>query len=205
MNEELLKPYYQAGRLEAGLDEAGRGCLAGPVVAAAVILPEDIDLPALNDSKKLKEAEREALVPLIKTKALAWAIGRVEAEEIDEINILQASFLAMHRALDALKLKPEFLLVDGNRFKAYPGIGHRCEVKGDGRFASIAAASILAKSQRDAWMRAYHLQYPQYDWAKNMGYPTPRHRQGIVEHGTSPLHRRSFRLLPLQNQLFTEE
>ncbi len=188
--------------LEAGCDEAGRGCLAGPVVAAAVILPPRIRLPGLDDSKKLSEAARDALRPMIEEQALAWAVAVVGPAEIDAINILNASLLAMHRAVEALRVRPQHLLIDGNRFKAYPGIAHSCHTKGDGRFRSIAAASILAKTHRDALMRQLHLDHPQYGWEVNKGYPTAAHRTAIAEHGASPHHRRSFRLLPDQLALF---
>lgn len=185
----------EQGRVEAGCDEAGRGCLAGPVIAAAVILPPRVRLPGLDDSKKLSEAAREALRPLIEERALAWAVGVVGPGEIDSINILRASFLAMHRAIDALKRRPDHLLIDGNRFIAYPGIAHSCHIKGDGRFRSIAAASVLAKTHRDAIMRELHQAHPAYGWAINKGYPTPDHRAAIAAHGACAHHRRSFRLL----------
>lgn len=197
-----LAPYHHKDLLEAGCDEAGRGCLAGPVVAAAVILPARVRLPGLDDSKKLGEAHREVLRPLIEERALAWAVAVVEPAEIDAINILQASFLAMHRAIDALSERPEHLLIDGNRFKAYPGIAHSCHVKGDGRFRSIAAASILAKTHRDALMRTLHVQHPSYGWAVNKGYPTVDHRAAIERDGPCEHHRKSFRLLKEQLQLF---
>lgn len=193
-----LLPYAVAGRTEAGCDEAGRGCLAGPVVAAAVILPEDFYHPYLNDSKQVGEARRDKLRPIIEKEALAWAVARVEAAEIDEMNILRASILAMHKAIQQLSLFPEFLLIDGNRFYAYPGIAHSCIVKGDGKMASIAAASILAKTHRDEIMLAYHLQYPEYKWNTNKGYPTEEHRKAIRACGETPLHRKSFRLLDEQ-------
>jgi len=191
-----LKNYYIKGRLEAGCDEAGRGCLAGPVVAAAVILPENFSSSLLNDSKKMTEKDRFKMEPIIKDKAIAFAIGVVDHEEIDKINILNASFLAMHKAINALKQKPEFLLIDGNRFNPYPSIQHLCIIKGDGKFKSIAAASVLAKVHRDRMMEEYHLKYPQYNWQKNKGYPTGSHREAIAKFGQSPLHRKSFRLLP---------
>ncbi|MBK9147338.1 MAG: ribonuclease HII [Flavobacteriales bacterium] len=192
----------EQGRVEAGCDEAGRGCLAGPVVAAAVILPPRVRLPGLDDSKKLSEAAREALRPLIEERALAWAVAVVEPAEIDAINILRASFLAMHRAIDALKRRPDHLLIDGNRFTAYPGIAHSCHIKGDGRFRSIAAASVLAKTHRDAIMRELHQAFPAYGWAINKGYPTPDHRAAIAMLGACEHHRRSFRLLNDQPVLF---
>ena len=191
-----LAPYLKPGLLEAGCDEAGRGCLAGPVVAAAVILAPGTRIPGLDDSKKLSAARREALRPLIEARALAWSVAMVWPEEIDRINILQASFAAMHRAVDRLCRKPELLLVDGNRFLPYLGIAHSCQVKGDGRFRSIAAASILAKTHRDAEMAVLHERFPQYRWNVNKGYPTVDHRSAILEHGPCELHRQSFRLLP---------
>lgn len=191
----MLKPYLQAGRIEAGCDEAGRGCLAGPVYAAAVILPEGYVNEALNDSKKLSERARELLRPQIEKDALAWAVGVVTNEEIDQINILQASFLAMHRAIAALRIKPEFLLIDGNRFLPFPDIPHECIVKGDGKMMSIAAASILAKTHRDEYMRRIHADFPQYGWDINKGYPTAAHRRAIEQFGATIHHRRSFRLL----------
>ena len=198
----MLQLFLEQGRLEAGCDEAGRGCLAGPVFAAAVILPEDFANEMLDDSKKLSERQRDMLRPMIEREALAWAVGVVEAEEIDRINILNASFLAMHRAVGALSVKPDFLLVDGNRFKPYPGIPHTCIVKGDGKMMSIAAASILAKTHRDEYMRRIAGEYPQYGWDVNKGYPTKSHRDAIARYGVSPYHRRSFRLLDTQLSLF---
>ena len=198
----MLQLFFEQGRLEAGCDEAGRGCLAGPVFAAAVILPEDFANEMLDDSKKLSERQRDMLRPVIERGALAWAVGVVEAEEIDRINILNASFLAMHRAVGALSVKPDFLLVDGNRFKPYPGIPHTCIVKGDGKMMSIAAASILAKTHRDEYMRRIAGEYPQYGWDLNKGYPTKSHRDAIARYGVSPYHRRSFRLLDTQLSLF---
>lgn len=198
----MLQLFLEQGRLEAGCDEAGRGCLAGPVFAAAVILPEDFANEMLDDSKKLSERQRDMLRPVIERGALAWAVGVVEAEEIDRINILNASFLAMHRAVGALSVKPDFLLVDGNRFKPYPGIPHTCIVKGDGKMMSIAAASILAKTHRDEYMRRIAGEYPQYGWDVNKGYPTKSHRDAIARYGVSPYHRRSFRLLDTQLSLF---
>ncbi len=189
-----LAAYELPGRLEAGCDEAGRGCLAGPVVAAAVILPPRVRLPGLDDSKKLSESAREELRPLIEERALAWAVAMVDPAEIDAINILNASFRAMHRAIDALLQRPDHLLIDGNRFHAYPGIAHSCHIKGDGRFRSIAAASVLAKTHRDALMRDLHHHHPAYGWAINKGYPTPEHRAAIELHGPCAHHRRSFRL-----------
>lgn len=184
--------YNQEGLIEAGCDEAGRGCLAGSVYAAAVIFPKDYHNEELNDSKKLTAKRRYALRQQIERDALAWAVGVVTPEEIDEINILNASILAMHRALDQLELRPEFVIVDGNRFKPYKDVAHQTIVKGDGKYLSIAAASILAKTYRDDYMHELHQQYPFYGWDRNAGYPTKQHRQGIAEHGLTPFHRRSF-------------
>ena len=180
--------------IEAGCDEAGRGCLAGPVVAGAVILKPGFDMPELDDSKKLTEKKRYQLRELIIKEALAYGIGIVTAPEIDEINILNASFLAMHRAIGQLKVRPEFLLIDGNRFKKYQDLKHVCVVGGDAKYQSIAAASILAKTTRDRLMEEYDLQYPMYHWKKNKGYPTPEHKQAIAEHGITELHRKSFNM-----------
>jgi ribonuclease HII len=190
-----LAAFHTKGLLEAGCDEAGRGCLAGPVVAAAVILPAGVWLPGLNDSKKLSHEERERLRPLIEERALAWCVGVASVEEIDRINILNASFLAMHRAVAGLRLRPDRLLVDGNRFTPYPDIPHHCIIKGDGKYRSIAAASILAKTHRDALMEALHSESPDYGWAVNRGYPTPDHRAALAQHGPSRHHRSSFNLL----------
>lgn len=199
----MLPTCYIAGRNEAGCDEAGRGCLAGSVYAAAVILPDDFHHPMLNDSKQLTEARREKLRPIIEAEAIAWAVGIVTPEEIDHINILRASILAMHRAIDALSVKPGAIIVDGNRFSAYGDIPFQTFVKGDGRFGNIAAASILAKTHRDEYMRNLHEQYPQYGWNVNKGYPTRAHRAAIAEHGPTPYHRMTFRLLdPQQLTLF---
>ena len=189
-----LASYLHKDKIEAGCDEAGRGCLAGAVYAAAVILPPDFKCPLLNDSKKLKEKDRDALRILIEKEALAWAVGVVDEKEIDEINILNASFLAMHRAVEGLTITPEHLLIDGNRFKPYPDIAHDCIVKGDGKYMNIAAASILAKTHRDAYMAELHQKYPMYQWKKNKGYPTKAHRQGIIDHGYTDFHRKTFRL-----------
>lgn len=182
--------------LEAGCDEAGRGCLAGPVVAAAVILPPGFSHPLLNDSKQLTEKQRMALRPIIMEQAIAWAVAAVDNHEIDEINILNASILAMHRALDQLAVTPGRIAVDGNRFKPWRAVEHECYVKGDGRFANIAAASVLAKTERDMLMDTYDTQYPHYGWKVNKAYPTKAHRQAIALYGPSPLHRMTFRLLP---------
>lgn len=184
--------YNKEGLIEAGCDEAGRGCLAGSVYAAAVIFPKDYHNEELNDSKKLTAKRRYALRQQIERDALVWAVGVVTPEEIDEINILNASILAMHRALDQLELRPEFVIVDGNRFKPYKDVAHQTIVKGDGKYLSIAAASILAKTYRDDYMHELHQQYPFYGWDRNAGYPTKQHRQGIAEHGLTPFHRRSF-------------
>lgn len=191
----MLKPFYHAELTEAGLDEVGRGCLAGPVVAAAVILPKDYTNELLNDSKQLNKNQREALRNDIQEAALDWAIAEVSNEEIDKINILKASFLAMHRAVDQLALRPEHLLVDGNRFTPYPFLPHTCIVKGDAKFMSIAAASVLAKTYRDDLMERLAVEFPHYGWERNVGYPTPVHRAGIREFGPCSYHRMSFRLL----------
>ena len=191
----LRVSFGEDGRLECGCDEAGRGCLAGPVVAAAVILPPTFYHPLLFDSKQLSEHQRDTLRPIIEEAALAWGVGIVSPEEIDEINILQASFLAMHRAIDDLLLRPELLLIDGNRFKPYHDIPYECIVKGDATFASIAAASILAKTHRDELMLAEDTRYPGYGFAGHKGYPTPAHRRAIADLGPSPIHRMTFRLV----------
>ncbi|CAN5444241.1 ribonuclease HII [soil metagenome] len=194
----MLKKYHNKKLIEAGCDEAGRGCLAGPVHAAAVILPKNFKNKLLDDSKKLTDKQRKLLRPIIEQEALAWAVGIVSVEEIDEINILNASFLAMHRALDQLKITPETLLIDGNRFKKYKDIPHNCIVQGDGIYLSIAAASILAKTYRDDLMDELHEQYPQYDWLHNRAYATASHRKAIQEHGITIHHRTSFKQLPDQ-------
>ena len=191
----MLKSHYYEGLIEAGCDEAGRGCLAGSVYAAAVILPSDYQNELLNDSKKLTAKKRYALREEIERDAIAWAVGIVTPEEIDKINILNASFLAMHRALDQLKVRPGAVIVDGNRFKPYQDLPSTTIVKGDGKFLSIAAASILAKTYRDDYMLSLAEEYPQYDWQSNMGYPTKKHRQAIREHGITPYHRKSYNLL----------
>ena len=191
----MLKSSYYEGKVEAGCDEAGRGCLAGSVYAAAVILPEGYENPDLNDSKQLPAKRRNALREVIKHDALAWAVGIVTPEEIDKINILNASILAMHRALDALKVRPEAVIVDGNRFKPYRGLPFTTIVKGDGKYLSIAAASILAKTFRDDYMADLASRYPQYGWDGNKGYPTKAHREAIRQYGITPFHRRSFNLL----------
>ena len=187
--------------VEAGCDEAGRGCLAGAGYAAAVILPPGFHNEQLNDSKQLTEKQRYALREVIEREALAWAVGVVSPQEIDEINILNASFLAMHRAIDALKVRPQHLLIDGNRFRPYPGIPHTTVVKGDGKYLSIAAASILAKTYRDDYMLCLHAEYPSYGWDRNKGYPTREHRAAIAEYGATPHHRQSFNLLGGDGQL----
>lgn len=193
-----LKSFHVKGQVEAGCDEAGRGCLAGPVVAAAVILPANFRHKLLDDSKKMTEKDRELLEPIIKEKALAFAVGVVDSKTIDAINILNASFLAMHRAIDQLTQKPEYLLIDGNRFTKYPGIPHACIIKGDGIYKSIAAASVLAKVHRDRLMTGFHLEYPEYGWNQNKGYPTIAHRKAIEKHGPTVLHRTTFTLLKEQ-------
>ena len=191
----MLKNYYEQGRVEAGCDEAGRGCLAGSVYAAAVILPPDYHNERLNDSKKLTACQRYALRQNIERDAVAWAVGVVTPQEIDQINILNASILAMHRALDQLQVRPEAIIVDGNRFKPYRDLPHTTIVKGDGKYLSIAAASILAKTYRDDEMIRLAQEYPDYDWQHNMGYPTRKHREAIRQHGITPYHRRTFNLL----------
>lgn len=192
----MLDAYDIAGVIEAGTDEAGRGCIAGPVYAAAVILPENFEDPGLNDSKQLSRKERERLRSFIQEKALAWAVASSSPEEIDGINILQASILAMHRTLDGLTLRPQHIIVDGNRFRPYGNIPYHCHIKGDGRFASIAAASILAKTSRDDYMREAAKRYPGYGWESNFGYPTAAHREAVERLGITPLHRKSFQILP---------
>lgn len=200
----MLQPFLDENAVEAGCDEAGRGCLAGPVFAAAVILPPGFQHPLLNDSKQLSESKRNEARLIVESEALAWAVAQVSPEEIDRINILKASFVGMHRALDQLHTRPTALLIDGNRFLPYPGIPHTCIIKGDAIFMSIAAASILAKTHRDEYMLGLHDAYPHYQWNDNKGYPTVAHRQAIQQFGVSPHHRRSFRLLPdvVQGTLF---
>ena len=198
----MLKAYYKEGIVEAGCDEAGRGPLAGPVVAAAVILPTDYKHQLLNDSKKLNKKQLTELEEVIKHDALAYSVQEVSHSKIDEINILNASYLAMHLAIKDLSIIPELLLIDGNRFKPYPGIAHECIVKGDGKYMSIAAASILAKTHRDRIMTQLAEQYPGYGWETNAGYPTTKHREAIRTLGITPYHRKSFRLLPEQLELF---
>ena len=191
----MLKNNYYIGKIEAGCDEAGRGCLAGSVYAAAVILPDNYQNDLLNDSKQLTEKRRYELREIIERDAIAWAVGIVTPEEIDKINILNASILAMHRALDQLKVRPEAIIVDGNRFKPYNNIPHTTIVKGDGKYLSIAAASILAKTYRDDYMNRLAEEYPQYDWLSNKGYPTKKHREAIRQYGITPYHRKSYNLL----------
>ena len=190
----MLLPYLHANVLEAGCDEAGRGCLAGPVFAAAVVLPTGFQHPLLNDSKQLTEANRDLLREVVEREALAWAVHAVSASDIDRINILQASIEGMHRAVKALAVRPEWLLIDGNRFRPVPGLGHTCVVGGDAKYASIAAASVLAKTHRDAYMTNLHKQFPQYGWATNKGYPTQAHRNAIRAYGTCEHHRMTFRM-----------
>ncbi len=198
----MLKSRFYRSKIEAGCDEAGRGCLAGPVVAAAVILPRDYQHDTLNDSKLLSRKQRNLLLSEIKSNSIAWAIGVASHQEIDEINILNASYLAMHRAVDKLVKRPEHLIIDGNRFKPYPNIPHQCIVKGDSKFYSIAAASILAKTYRDELMQKLGEDHPEYHWHTNVGYPTKAHRSAIKDFGVTPYHRRSFQLLPSQLELF---
>ena len=191
----MLASHYYEGKIEAGCDEAGRGCLAGSVYAAAVILPDGYQNELLNDSKQLSEKKRYQLREIIERDAVAWAVGIVTPEEIDQINILNASILAMHRALDQLKVRPEAIIVDGNRFKPYKKLPHTTIVKGDGKYLAIAAASILAKTYRDDYMNQLAEEYPQYDWLSNNGYPTKKHREAIKQFGITPYHRRSYNLL----------
>lgn len=190
----MLLPFYTPGIIEAGCDEAGRGCLAGSVYAAAVVLPPDYHNEKLNDSKQLTAKQRYALREEIERDAVAWSLGIVTAKEIDEMNILRASITAMHRAIDGLKVRPQHLIIDGNRFYPYPNIPHNTVVKGDGKYLSIAAASILAKTYRDDYMKKLHEEYPFYGWDHNAGYPTKEHRKGIEIHGTTPYHRMTFNL-----------
>lgn len=199
----MLKAYIKRERLEAGCDEAGRGCLAGPVSAAAVILPPDFNHPLLNDSKKLSEKDRDSLRPIIEREAISWSVSLIEPDEIDKINILNASFLGMHKALEKLEPNAEFILVDGNRFKPFHEVPFECFVKGDGRFASIAAASILAKTHRDEYMKKIHEEHPEFNWQQNKGYPTIEHRLAVKEYGSTEYHRKSFKVnLPEQGKLF---
>ena len=200
----MLPPYLDINKTEAGVDEAGRGCYAGPVFAAAVILPKDFYHPLLNDSKKLSEKQRDILRPIIEKESIAFGVAPVDNNEIDQINILQASYKAMHLSIDQLKPKPEALLIDGNRFKPYKKISHQCIVKGDGKFASIAAASILAKTYRDEFMNLIHKEFPEYGWDKNKGYGTAIHRRAIEKIGLSKYHRKSFNILPIQLKITLE-
>ncbi len=190
----MLLNSYTKKLIEAGCDEAGRGCLAGPVYAAAVILPQNYRNSDLNDSKILSEKQRKKLREIIESEAISWAVASVDNNEIDEINVLNASFLAMHRAIEKLEKQPGFLLIDGNRFKIYKEIPHKCIIKGDGKYLSIAAASILAKTHRDDFMKKLHIEFPDYDWKNNKGYPTPKHKAAIAKHGITDFHRKSFRL-----------
>lgn len=190
----LLFPYHTENLLEAGCDEVGRGCLAGPVVAAAVILPKAFELPFLNDSKQVSVEKRNKLFEIVKEQAISWGIGEVSNEEVDRINVANASILAMHRALDQLNRRPEFLLIDGKHFKPYHFLPYQCVIKGDSKYASIAAASILAKVHRDQYMQALAIKFPGYDWETNVGYPTDAHRKGILQNGLTPLHRKTFQL-----------
>jgi len=200
----VLKPYYKKRNPEAGCDEAGRGCFAGPVCAAAVILPKNFSHPELNDSKLLTAEQREMLRTYIEKKALYYAVAMIDNDEIDVINILRASFKAMHLALDQLPVEPSLILVDGNRFTAWKNVKHECIVKGDGIYASIAAASVLAKTYRDQYMRELHEEFPQYNWAQNKGYGTPEHRRAIEEHGLCKYHRKSFNILAAQMEITYE-
>jgi ribonuclease HII len=200
----MLRSSYTKDLLEAGCDEAGRGCLAGPVVAAAVIFPKKYRHKKLNDSKQLTKEERDELRIVIQRDALAWAVAEVDHEEIDQINILNASFKAMHLALEKLTMQPELLLIDGNRFKPYKELRHECIIKGDGKYLSIAAASVLAKTHRDELMNNLAKQFCGYGWETNVGYPTPEHREGIRNLGITPFHRKSFTLLPAQLELFED-
>lgn len=197
----MLQSCYQTAYIEAGSDEAGRGCYAGPVFAAAVILPADFYHPLLNDSKQVKEKDREALRAIIETNALSWAVASIDNDEIDRINILKASFKAMHQAIDALKIRPELLLIDGNRFIPYKKIPHHCIIKGDGKYAHIAASSILAKTHRDAYMQQIHNEFPQYGWNRNKGYGTLMHRKAIEQYGLCKYHRKSYDIVPKQINL----
>ena len=198
----MLEKYFDLDKIEAGIDEAGRGCYAGPVFAAAVILPKDFFHPLLNDSKKLNAKQRELLRPIIEKEAISYAVAMVDNHEIDQINILQASYKAMHLSIDQLKKRPQLLLIDGNRFKPYKSLSHKCIIKGDGKYTSIAAASILAKTYRDAFMQEIHLQYSMYGWNKNMGYGTAEHRAAIEVHGLCEYHRKTFNILPNPIKLF---
>jgi ribonuclease HII len=197
----MLLSNYSGFSLEAGTDEAGRGCLCGPVVAAAIILPKNFTHPFLNDSKQLSEKKREELRPFIEEHAIAFGVSFVWQEEVDEINVLQASITGMHRAIGMLKTQPEYIIVDGNKFRNYNNIPHKAIVKGDAKYLSIAAASVLAKTYRDEYMAKIHLEFPMYNWSKNKGYPTKEHRNGIREFGVTKYHRKTFKLLPEQTKL----
>lgn len=197
----MLQNNYSGFELEAGTDEAGRGCLSGPVVAAAVILPQNFEHEFLNDSKQISEAKRKVLKPIIEEKALAFGVCFVENEEVDQLNVLQASIIGMHRSIQALKIRPEFIIVDGNKFRKFENIPHQTIIKGDAKFRSIAAASILAKTYRDEFMERIHLEHPEYNWKKNKGYPTKEHRAAILKLGATNYHRKSFKLLPTQLRL----
>ena len=197
----MLLTHFQQKFIEAGLDEAGRGCFAGPVFAAAVILPADFNHPLLNDSKQLKEKDRELLRPIIERESIAFAVAAVDNDEIDLINILQASYKAMHLCLDKISIVPELLLIDGNRFKTYKTIAHECIIKGDGKYTSVAAASILAKTYRDDYMQQLHHQFPHYGWMQNKGYGTAFHRDAINKHGLCSFHRKSFKILSIEERI----
>ena len=198
----MLQPFLYADKMEAGIDEAGRGCYAGPVFAAAVILPKHFEQPLLNDSKQLKKEQRDLLRPIIEQESICWAVAMADNNEIDRINILQATYIAMHRCIEQLRVQPNHLLIDGNRFKPYKNFTYDCIVKGDGKYAAIAAASILAKTHRDAYMQALHEEFPHYDWINNKGYGTASHRAAIDAHGLCRYHRKSFSILPAQRSLF---
>ncbi len=198
----MLKLHHNKDLLEAGCDEAGRGCLAGPVFAASVILPPKFKHPLLNDSKQLTEKQRELLRPIIEKEAVAWSVAQMDNHEIDAINILKASIYSMHKAVDSLSVKPELLLIDGNRFYNYRDVPHKCIIRGDGIFMSIAAASVLAKTHRDDFMLTLHSTFPMYDWLHNKGYPTKKHREALRQYGACEFHRKTFRLLPTQFSLF---
>jgi ribonuclease HII len=200
----MLQPFLHANIIEAGIDEAGRGCFAGPVVAAAVILPSHFFHPLLNDSKQLKHEDRELLKPIIEKESIAWAVAMVDNDVIDQINILQATYRAMHDCIQQLNYRPQQLLIDGNRFKTFENIPHTCIIKGDGLYASIAAASVLAKTHRDSYMQQLHNDYPHYDWCNNKGYGTPSHRTAIQAHGLCQFHRKSFNILSAQLPLFED-
>ena len=201
----MLLSFYQDKYIEVGCDEAGRGCLAGPVFAAAVILPTDFNHAVLTDSKQLDARNRQELRSIIEEQAISFAVAQVDHEEIDRINILNASFLAMHRALNQLHIRPQFIIIDGNRFTKYEDLPHACIIKGDGKYFSIAAASILAKTYRDEFMENLALEYPQYGWLSNKGYPTIKHREAVMKHGFSPYHRKTFRITDPQLSLVFEE